>query len=361
MTTAFAFLLVLGLLIFVHELGHFIVAKACGVRVLKFSLGFGPRLVGKKVGETEYLVSALPLGGYVKMLGENPDEQELSPEERAGAFSHKSVWQRFLVIFAGPAFNFLFTIALFWLIFLIAGVPYPVDSSVIGQVRADSPAAQAGLQAKDRIVAIDGKKVAGWEDVLNGIKASGGKPLTIAIMRGDASRQMTVTPLIDSVKNIYGEEVEKRYMIGIVKDDEMRLERVGPIQAVADACRQSWMYVELTVTGFIKIVQNVIPASELGGPILIAQLAGQQLDRGWMNLFYFMGLLSVNLAVLNLLPVPVLDGGHLFFLTLEGIRRKPLAERAQMVAQQIGLALLGMLMIFVFYNDILRIIRQHFH
>jgi regulator of sigma E protease len=355
MTTVFAFIIVLGLLIFVHEFGHFLVAKACGVRVLKFSLGFGPRLVGKKIGETEYLISALPLGGYVKMLGENPDEQQLSPEERQASFSHKAVWQRFLVVFSGPAFNFLFTIALFWLIFLTVGVPYPVDSGVIGQVKADSPAAQAGLQPGDRIVAINGGKVVAWQDVLNGVKASDGKPVAIVIQRDNAERVMTVTPLIDSVKNIYGEEVEKRYMIGIVKDDEIRLERVGPIQALTDAWLQSWMYVEMTVTGFVKIVQNIIPASELGGPILIAQIAGQQMERGWMSLLYFMGLLSVNLAVLNLLPVPVLDGGHLFFLIIEGIRRKPLAERAQMIAQQIGLALLGTLMVFVFYNDIVRL------
>ena len=355
MMTVFAFILVLGLLIFVHELGHFLIAKACGIRVLKFSLGFGPCLIGKKIGETEYLVSIFPLGGYVKMLGENPDERELSQEQQAASFSHKTVWQRFLVVFAGPAFNFLFTIALFWMIFLTAGVPHPVDSSVIGQVKVDSPAAQAGLKPGDRIVAINGNKIASWPDVLNGVKDSGGKPLTIAIMRGEARQQMTIIPSIDSVKSIYGEEVEKRYMIGIVKSDEMRLERVGLVRALTDAWQQSWMYVELTVTGFVKIVQHVIPASELGGPILIAQIAGQQMERGWMSLCYFMGLLSVNLAVLNLLPVPVLDGGHLFFLTLEGIRRKPLAERAQMAAQQVGLALLGMLMIFVFYNDIVRL------
>ncbi|MDR0477548.1 MAG: RIP metalloprotease RseP [Desulfobulbaceae bacterium] len=360
MTTVFAFILVLGLLIFVHEIGHFLVAKACGIRVLKFSLGFGPRLVGKTIGDTEYLISALPLGGYVKMLGENPDEQELSQEERAVSFSHKAVWQRFLVVFAGPACNFLFPIVLFWMIFLAAGVPYPVDSGVIGQVNDHSPAAQAGLKAGDRIVTINGNKIATWQDVLDGIKGSDGKALTITVMRGQVSQQMMVTPVIDSVKNFYGEEVGKRYMIGIVKDDEKRLIRVGPLQALSDAWRQSWDYVKLTVIGFVKIVQRVIPASELGGPILIAQIAGQQMERGWMNLCFFIGLLSVNLAVLNLLPVPVLDGGHLFFLTLEGIRGKPLAERAQIVAQQVGLALLGMLMIFVFYNDIVRIVR-HFH
>jgi len=359
-TTVFAFILVLGLLIFVHEFGHFLVAKACGIRVLKFSLGFGPSLVGKKIGETEYLLSALPLGGYVKMLGENPDEQELSPEERAVSFSHKAVWQRFLVVFAGPAFNFLFTITLFWVIFLAVGVPYPVDSSVIGEVTLGSPAAQAGLKPGDWIVAINGKTIAGWQDVLNGVKDSGGKPLAITIMCGGASQQVTVVPVVDSVKNIYGEEVEKRYMIGIAKDDETRLTRVGPVQALTDAWLRSWMYVEMTVTGFVKIVQHVIPASELGGPILIAQIVGKQMEHGWMSLCYFMGFLSVNLAVLNLLPVPVLDGGHLFFLTLEGIRRKPLAERAQMIAQQVGLTLLVMLMAFVFYNDIVRIVR-HFH
>ena len=163
-----------------------------------------------------------------------------------------------------------------------------------------------------------------------------------------------MTPAIDSVKNIFREEVEQRYMVGIVKKEIIEYQRVGPIRALQDAFWQTWMFIYLTFMGVVKIIQNVVPASELGGPIMIAQLAGEQARAGMYNLAYFMGLLSVNLGILNLLPIPVLDGGHLVFLTIEGIRRKPLNERAQIIAQQIGIALLGTLMIFVFYNDIVR-------
>ena len=356
MTTVFAFILVLGLLIFVHELGHFLLAKATGVRVLKFSLGFGPALVGKKIGDTEYVISAFPLGGFVKMFGENPDEQDIALEEQNVSFAHKKVWQRFAIVVAGPLFNFLFTLALFFCVFLFAGVPHPVDSSKIGKVNEKSPAAEAGLQPGDIIKEINGVTISGWEGVLNGVKSSGGKQLSIMVERGGQQMSFQVNPQIDNVKNLYGEVVDKRYMIGIIKNDDVHYERGGVVSTFVDACQQTWMYCVLTVTGFVKIVQRVVPASEIGGPILIAQIAGQQMKAGWMNLLYFMGLLSVNLGVLNLLPVPVLDGGHLLFLSIEAIRRKPMEEKAQIIAQQVGIALLGTLMIFVFYNDIARLL-----
>ncbi|MFV0438235.1 MAG: RIP metalloprotease RseP [Desulfopila sp.] len=357
MNTVFAFILVLGLLIFVHELGHFLFAKLFGVRVLKFSLGFGPRLYGRMIGETEYLVSAVPLGGYVKMFGENPDEQNIPAEEKAVSFAHKTVWQRFGIVFAGPAFNFLFTLVLFFLLFLFQGVPEPVDTTRIGQVNADSPAAAGGLQEDDLILAIDGSPTRGWDDVLAGVKNSGGKTISMLVDRAGRQQTVLLTPQIDTVKNIYGEAVDERYMIGIIRHDELRYVATGPLGALTSAGRQTWGYIELTITGFVKIIQRVIPASELGGPILIAQIAGQQAKAGLVNLLYFMGLLSVNLGVLNLLPVPVLDGGHLMFLTIEAVRRRPLGERAQIIAQQVGIALLCTLMVFVFYNDILRLVK----
>lgn len=356
MNTVFSFILVLGLLIFVHELGHFLFAKLFGVRVLKFSLGFGPRIAGKTFGETEYVLSAFPLGGYVKMFGENPDEQDVAESDRAVSFAHKMVWQRFGIVLAGPAFNFLFTLLIFFFLFLSVGVPHSVDTTKIGKVNEKSPAFAAGMKAGDVIRTIDGREVKVWQDVLEGVKASGGKSLEILIQRGGEELTLDVSPAIDGVKNVFGEEVEKRYMIGIVKFDELKYVRGGLAQSFTEACQQTWMYVSLTVMGFVKIIQKVIPASEMGGPILIAQIAGEQMKAGWINLLYFMGLLSVNLGVLNLLPVPVLDGGHLMFLTIEAIRRKPMAERVQIIAQQVGIALLGTLMIFVFYNDIIRLL-----
>lgn len=355
MNTVFSFILVLGLLIFVHELGHFLFAKLFGVRVLKFSLGFGPRLCGKVIGETEYVISAFPLGGYVKMFGENPDEQNIDPEDQAVSFAHKSVSRRFGIVFAGPAFNFLFTLVMFFFLFLFTGVPESVDTTKVGRVNEESPAAAAGMQDNDVILEINGNFTKSWLDVLEGVKGSGGETLSIVVLRDGRELTIEVQPQIDSVKNIYGEEVEQRYMIGVMRYDELRYVRSGPIDALKNAGLQTWGLVVLTVTGFIKIIQQVIPASELGGPILIAQIAGEQMKAGWVNLMYFMGLLSVNLGVLNLLPIPVLDGGHLMFLTVEAIRRKPMAERAQIIAQQVGIALLGTLMVFVFYNDILRL------
>jgi regulator of sigma E protease len=355
MNTIFSFILVLGLLIFVHELGHFLFAKLFGVRVLKFSLGFGPRIVGKVIGETEYVISAFPLGGFVKMFGENPDEQQVSSEDKKASFAHKPVWQRFLVVLAGPLFNLLFAVVLFFMVFTFVGIPTSVDTTRIGKVTENSPAAVAGMQSGDAIVKIENKETTTWMDVLEAVKNSQGKPVNVSVLRGDELLTLEIVPAIDVVKNIFGEEVEKRYMIGIIKADEFTFEKTHVFGALQNACLQTWMYISLIATGFVKIIQQVIPASELGGPILIAKIAGEQMEEGWLNLIYFIGMLSVNLGILNLLPIPVLDGGHLVFLTIEGIRRKPMNERAQIVAQQVGIGLLGTLMIFVFYNDIVRL------
>ncbi len=355
MTTLFSFILVLGLLIFVHELGHFLFAKLFGVRVLKFSLGFGPKIAGKVIGETEYVISAFPLGGFVKMFGENPDEQQIAAEDKNVSFAHKPVWQRFMVVLAGPLFNLFFAIVLFFLVFTFVGIPTAVDTTRVGKVNDNSPAATAGVQKDDVIVSIDNKETKGWMDVLEAVKNSQGKAIQMVVARGSAQLNLEVVPAIDTVKNVFGEEVEQRFMIGIMKADDLTYEKSSVFGAFVSACRQTWMYVSLTVMGFVKIIQRVVPASEIGGPILIAQIAGEQMKAGWMNLIYFMSLLSVNLGILNLLPIPVLDGGHLVFLTIEGLRRKPMNERAQIVAQQVGIGLLGTLMIFVFYNDIVRL------
>jgi regulator of sigma E protease len=357
MNTILSFVLVLGLLIFVHELGHFIFAKLFGVRVLKFSLGFGPKVIGKTIGETEYVISAFPLGGFVKMFGENPDEQEVAEADKQGSFSHKVVWQRFLIVFAGPVFNLLFAVVLFFLVFAFMGIPTAVDTTRIGKVNDNSPAAMAGLLENDVILRINERETLVWDDVLMGVKGSEGQALAMVVQRGNEKITISVIPAIDVVRNVFGEEVEKRFMIGIKKADEMIWQESTLYTALENACLQTWMYISLTAVGFVKIIQQIVPATEIGGPILIAQIAGQQMKAGWINLIYFIGLLSVNLGLLNLLPIPVLDGGHLAFLTIEGLRRKPLGMRAQIVAQQIGIGLLGTLMLFVFYNDIARLFK----
>ncbi len=354
MTTLLSFIIVLGLLIFVHELGHFLFAKMFGVRVLKFSLGFGPKVFGRHIGETEYVISAFPLGGYVKMFGENPDEQDVSASDRSVAYAHKSPGRRFLIVFAGPFFNLVFPIVLFFFLFSFAGVPEPMNTTKIGEVAADSPAMRAGIEKGDSIYAIDGVPTKQWVDVLNGVKKSDGKAIRITVQRGDALVDLTVQPKIDSARNLFGEVVEERYMVGIVKDNSVQYTAVGIFEAFSEAIKQTWYFIYLTVLGFIKIIQQVVPASEIGGPILIAKIAGEQMREGLINLTYFIALLSVNLGILNLLPVPVLDGGHLVFISVEAIRKKPLSEKAQIALQKVGLALLGALMLFAFYNDIMR-------
>lgn len=355
MNTIVSFILVLGILIFVHELGHFLFAKLFKVKVLKFSLGFGPKLFGKTVGDTEYVVSAFPLGGYVKMVGQGSDEFDVPDEDQHRAFSYKPVWQRFLIVLAGPVFNLLLPVVLFFSVFFFMGIPEGVDNTRIGVVTEGSAAEEAGLLAGDEIVAINGNETTGWMDILTNVKQSGGAQVTLSIMRHGAPLEIRVTPRVESAKNVFGEEVEKRFMIGIMKDDQVVYTEAGFVEALKNGFMQTWMYVYLTFMSFVKLFQQVIPASELGGPILIAKMAGEQMQAGWVNLIYFMGLLSVNLGILNLLPIPVLDGGHLVFLTYESITRKPMSEKIQIVSQQIGMALLGTLMIFVFYNDIARL------
>jgi regulator of sigma E protease len=357
MNSVLSFILVLGVLIFVHELGHFLLAKAFGVKVLKFSLGFGNKLISRQWGETEYLISAFPLGGYVKMYGEHQGE-EVRPEDENRSFSHKTVWQRFAIVFGGPLFNLLFAVVLFFFMFVFAGLPEPVDSTKIGEVTAGSVAEQAGVKTGDYVRSINGNPTDSWNQVSENIKESRGQEVTLVLDRQGEELTVTAKPTMQKVKNLFGEDVGERYMLGIVRSDEIQYKDATIGESFKAAFVQTWNLSYLTVMGIVKMIQRVIPASELGGPIRIAELAGQQMEAGWMNLLYFMGLLSVNLGILNLLPVPVLDGGHLVFLSLEAIRRRPLSDRSMEISQKVGIALLGTLMIFVFYNDILRLVKR---
>jgi regulator of sigma E protease len=357
MNSLLSFLLVLGILIFVHEFGHFLFAKLFKVRVLKFSLGFGNKLIGKQWGETEYLISAFPLGGYVKMYGEQPDE-EVAEDEKAVSFSHKTVGQRFWIVFGGPLFNLLFAVLVFWLMFVSVGMPDLMDSTKIGQINPGSAAERAGLKQDDIVLSINGKEMKVWEQVSETIRTSGGKPVELRIRRGSEELTIAATPVRDIVKNIFGEPTEERYLLGMSRSEEVVYKKVSLLESVKLALEHTWSMIVLTIMGLVKMLQRVIPASELGGPIRIAEIAGEQFKAGWINLIHFTGLLSVNLGILNLLPIPILDGGHLVFLGIEAIRRKPMGEMALMRAQQVGMALLGTLMIFVFYNDIARLVQR---
>jgi regulator of sigma E protease len=439
----FSFLSALCILIFVHEVGHFLVARKLGVGVTKFSFGFGPKLFGIKRGETEYLVSAIPFGGYVKLVGES-DSDDVKPADEAKSFSRKPVWVKMAVVAAGPVGNLVFAVAAFWTVFL-GGVP-ALTTRI--SVAPDSPAARAGLRNGDVVVRIDGTAVETWEDLASRIKQAGGnrtlavtarrgsgevsaavtaesletrnefgekvrepgigvspalttkigdvqsgspaergglrrddvilrvgsdpvetweelaarirkgkagQPLDVAVRRGTKEISLAVTPELREVTGPEGGKV-KEPKIGIIGSQETVIRRLGPAGALVRATEETWRFISLTAMTVVKLVTRVVPAKTLGGPLLIAQIAGDQARQGATQFGYFLGLLSVNLGILNLLPIPILDGGHLLFFAIEGLRRKPLSPQARAIAQQVGLAIILMITAMVFYNDIARLI-----
>lgn len=343
-------IVLLGVLIFVHELGHFLMAKQAGVGVLKFSLGFGPRVIGRKVGETEYLLSLIPLGGYVKLLGESPGE-ELPPEDEERSFEKQPVLKRIGIVAAGPFFNVLLAVVIFTIVNMIG---LPVPTSEIGNLQPGSAAMDAGMQAGDRIIAMDGRVVTKWDQVSELVGRSEGKPLLISVSRDDRTMEFTVAARLVKTKNIFGEAVDG-YKIGISPSAKTVIERKNPLSAFGTGLRQTWMIGKLTVVSIGKMFQGVVSPKSLGGPILIAQIAGAQVREGIVPFILFMALLSINLAILNLLPIPVLDGGHLLFYAVELVTGREVNVRWREMAQQIGFVLLILLMAFVFMLDIDRL------
>jgi regulator of sigma E protease len=350
LTTIIATVIVLGILVFVHELGHFLLAKKLGVAVLKFSLGFGPKLIGKKIGETEYQIAAFPLGGFVKPLGEDPSEQ-IKEEDRPRSLWAQPIWKRSLIIGAGPVFNFFLAAVLFSGINLF-GIPY--YPAKIGEVSSGLPAEMAGLKKGDVVLSVNGEKVTKWDDLSKIIRNSKGKDLLLEVKRDGEMLEIKVTPKPSTQKDLFGEEIPV-FVIGITPFDEIIVEKVGPFVALGKGLSQTWFGIKLTVVSIVKLIQRVIPAKTIGGPILIAQLAGEQAKRGLVSLILFMAILSINLGVINLFPIPILDGGHFLFLGLEAILRRPLSIKKMEIAQQIGLIFIILLMLFAFYNDLIRI------
>jgi regulator of sigma E protease len=340
-------IVVLGVLIFVHELGHFIFAKLFGVGVEKFSLGFGPKVVGRKIGETEYLISAFPLGGYVKMIGEG-EQVELSEADKSRSFAEKPPLQRIVIVAAGPLFNLFFAMLVFITLYM-TGVP--VATTKIGEVVKDKPAARAGMQANDVITAINGRPVKRWDDFAKVVAESKGQPVDIQARRGSATFSFHIIPENRTAKNLFGESVTSP-VIGVISAGETVTERFAPLEALQKGCGQTWNVIRITVLSIVKLFERAIPLDTIGGPIMIAKMAGQQATAGTTSFLAFMALLSINLGVLNLLPVPILDGGHLFFYFWELVFRRPVSQKAREIAQQIGLVLLIGLMVLAFYNDI---------
>lgn len=341
-----------GVLVFIHELGHFIFAKIFGVYVEKFSIGFGPKVFGRKIGETEYLLSVVPLGGYVKMYGENPDET-VRDSLKDKAFSHKKLYQKSLIVFAGPLFNYLFAIFLFWIVFNLG---IHTLKPVIGEVQKDMPAAKADIKSGDVVLSINGLEIKSWDDMASIIKVSANKPLMIKIKRGEDILEKTVTPQTVKSKNIFGEDINIG-LLGIKPSGESFIQRFGPVESFVKANEKCYEIVELTILGIVKMFQRVVPADNIGGPIMIFQMTKDAAQFGLTPLLTFVALISINLAILNLLPIPVLDGGHLLIYAIEAIIRRPLSEKAKSIAIRIGMSFLIGLMVFAFYNDIMRIFR----
>ena len=394
--TILAAIVMLGILIFVHELGHFLVAKRSGVGVLKFSLGFGPKLVGVKRGETEYLLSAFPLGGYVKMIGEDPADASAEAADPARSFSQKSVATRARIILAGPVANLLLPVVIFWGVFAIVGQPYFLP--IVGAPDPGSPAAQAGLLPGDRVQALNGERIERWTDVDAAVQASAGTPLNFTVMRDGRAFDVRLTPRAVATPDIFGQETQtwdlglhpllstrigqvlpghvaeqaglrsgdrivalngtpvveweqlaktihespgkpvrltverdgQRFdvevtprptkqqtasgeeeigLIGIGPAPESHYQRLNPVTALVAGVKETARLSALIVQGFVKLIQGRISPKTIGGPILITQMAGEVVQRGTVQLLSFTALLSINLAILNLLPIPVLDGG----------------------------------------------------
>ena len=345
--------IVLGLIVFVHELGHFLVAKGVGVGVERFSLGFGPKLLSKRFGETEYLISAVPLGGYVKMVGEDMAET-VDPDLEQRSFAHKSVGRRFLIVFAGPFFNFLAAFVVFSLTFLSFGVTVPLDAPKIGEVQPGWPAQKAGLAPGDEVLSVAGVPVKTWEELAKQIRQSQGQETRLSVKKGADGQIVEVVVKPELRADPVGSGGAKKYAIGITPTSE--LQAVSLAEGIQLGAEQTWLWTWLIMENLMKLVRGQVSAEELGGPILIAQVASQQARLGLNYLLRFAAILNVNLAVFNLLPIPVLDGGHLLFCAIELLLGRPLSVRSREMAWRVGFLLIVTLIVLVFYNDIARLV-----
>ena len=378
------FLIILSILVFVHEMGHFLAARSLGVGVEVFSLGFGRTLWSRKKNGTEYRMSALPFGGYVKMTGEDPTS-EVSVESLSVSFALKPVWARMIIVVAGPFSNFIMAVLVFFFFFMARGVP--VSTSVIGDVMPDSPAFHAGLLPEDRIVSINGEKITAWEEISPLVQKTGQGPVSVVVSRkppvttppfagllGAAPHHfrrtiekgplrevaLSISPRKTQGQNEYGEK-KSRYTIGIGPGPSLMVPG-GPVAAIREAVGQTYTVCYLTVGTVARIFKGTVSAREtIGGPITMARTTGaitknmdSDLVRTLWTLFSFLGLLSASLGIINLFPIPVLDGGHLLFFVLEAVFRRPVSLRIRELSTQAGMVFLIAIMIFFVVNDVIR-------
>ena len=434
-----AFLIGLAALILVHELGHFLIARKCGVTVEKFSIGFGPKIVGFTSKGTEFLIAAIPLGGYVKMKGEDPEEEL---QDTQGSFSAATVYQRLAIAFGGPLFNILFAIAIYACIYMVG---IPTSGTAVGKIHDNSPALAAGLQTGDRIIEIDGEKILYWHQLLNivhnapgkkmefvierdsktiltipitpkedkvvtnlfgdketvgligvemlqrrifiieegspadkagfqvgddilsidGVEIRGGSDLKTAadkpgeelaftILRNGQKQILKVTPELKTAMDLEGKEVSGSY-IGFGVSGVMVTEQYSFLGALQRGLEMTWEWTHRIGLGIKKLITGSISPKHIGGPIQIFQAYGQQAEQGLLDFVILTAILSINLGLLNLLPIPILDGGHIMFFLIEIVKGKPISESNRERAAQVGLFMLLSLMIFAFYNDIMRV------
>ncbi|MFV0421140.1 RIP metalloprotease RseP [Oleidesulfovibrio sp.] len=357
MVSTLSVILVLGGLIFFHELGHFTAARSLGIGVKTFSLGFGPRLFGFRKGQTDYRLALIPLGGYVQLVGEQDESDVPEGFTVKESFALRPAWHRMIVIAAGPLFNFLLAWLIYWGLFWAQGQMYLLPE--VGGVQEGSPAQHAGLQKGDRILSIAGRTIEYWSDVSDTIGSGDGSPIEIALSRpasggaAPVTMNITVTPEQQLRKNLFGED-ERALIIGVHASGATLNKPMGPIDALVAGAGNTWGMIALTGQGFLKLFQRVVPLDTVGGPIMIAQMVTEQAENGLSPLLALTALISVNLGLLNLLPIPVLDGGHLLFLSLETIFRRPVPQRIQNFTTQAGLVLLLMLMVLATFNDVVR-------
>ncbi|MEE8125970.1 MAG: RIP metalloprotease RseP [Nitrospirales bacterium] len=442
------FLIVLGVLVTFHEYGHYLAARWVGVKVLKFSVGFGPKLIGRQVGDTEYVVAAIPLGGYVKLFGEEGSEA-ISEADQRQSFFHQSLPNKTLIVAAGPGFNFILSYLIFTGM-LAMGLPLFVPNidkiaPIVEAIIPESPAEVAGLQLGDRITRANEEAVSTFGELYQTIGQTHGRPLTLDLIRGDSVKTVIITPTVkvnpenpDNPQYVLGIEDHAPVVGGVIpatpamdsgleKDDriiqindipiatwsqmteivrksagiplQMQVDRQGTILVLSitpeaqtvtgpdgeqqsigrigiklsgggtviqvtswflaplEGLRATWEWCELTLVGLYKLLTGEISSKNLGGPLMIASVSGEQAKQGLSSLLWLIAILSINLGILNLLPIPILDGGHLFFFACEAVLGRPLEDRSRELAQQIGLVLLVFLMVFATWNDISRFLQ----
>ena len=362
---AIPFLFVLTIVVFFHELGHFLVARWAGVKVLTFSLGFGPELAGFNDRHgTRWKVSAVPLGGYVRFVGDDSDAStpsaealaNLTEEERAGSFHHKKVGPRAAIVAAGPIANFVLAVVIFTGLFTFIGKPS--TTARVDKVEANSPAAAAGFRDGDVVLSIDGSKIDSFTDMQEIVSTHPGEKMTFTVKRGDGTVTLHGTPQLREMKDPFG-NVHRQGVLGITRQTapgEVLTERVDPVTAVGLAVKQTWFVIDRTLSYIGGVFTGREAADQVGGPLRIAQISGQVASiGGWAGLIQLAAILSISIGLLNLFPIPLLDGGHLLFYAVEAARGRPLSERAQEMGFRIGLGLVLMLMVFATYNDILHL------